>query len=42
MLATGMVSDTWGIDKMLAGFTLETTVSGRHLTSTILKFQAFY
>ena len=42
MLATEMVSDTWGIDKMLADFRVETTVSPRTESSTILKFVAFY
>jgi len=42
MLATRMVSDTWGIDRMLTGFRVEATVSRRTETSTILKFQAFY
>lgn len=42
MLATRMVSDTWGIDGMLANFRVETTVSRRTETSTILRFQAFY
>ena len=41
-LVTRMVSDTWGIDRMLADFTVETTVSPRSETSTILKFEAFY
>jgi uncharacterized protein YndB with AHSA1/START domain len=41
-LVTRMVSDTWGIDTMLANFTVETTVSPRSATSTILKFEAFY
>jgi len=42
MFATAMVSDTWGIDRMLADFRVEATVSRRTETSTILKFQAFY
>jgi hypothetical protein len=42
MLATRMVSDTWGIDRMLTDFRVEATVSRRTETSTILKFQAFY
>jgi Polyketide cyclase / dehydrase and lipid transport len=42
MLATRMVSDTWGIDRMLADFRVETSVSRRSETSTILKFEAFY
>jgi hypothetical protein len=42
MLATRMVSDTWGIDRMLPDFRVEATVSRRTETSTILKFQAFY
>jgi hypothetical protein len=42
MLTTAMVSDTWGIDRMLADFRVETTVTRRTETSTILKFQAFY
>jgi hypothetical protein len=37
-----MVSDTWGIDRMLTDFRVEATVSRRTETSTILKFQAFY
>ena len=42
MLATRMVSDTWGIDKMLTDFTVVSTVSRRTETSSILKFQGFY
>jgi Polyketide cyclase / dehydrase and lipid transport len=42
MVATAMVSDTWGIDRMLADFRVETTVSLRTERSTILKFEAFY
>ncbi len=42
MLATRMVSDTWGIDRMLTEFRVEATVSRRTETSTILRFQAFY
>jgi hypothetical protein len=42
MLATRMVSDTWGIDRMLTDFRVEATVSRRTETSTILKFRAFY
>ena len=42
MLATRMVSDTWGIDRMLTDFTVVSTVSRRTETSTILKFQGFY
>jgi hypothetical protein len=42
MLATVMVSDTWGIDKMFTDFRVESTVSRRTETSTMLKFQAFY
>ena len=42
MLATRMVSDTWGIDRVLTDFTVVSTVSRRTETSTILKFQGFY
>ena len=42
MVVTGMVSDTWGIDNMLADFRVESTVSRRTETSTILRFEAFY
>jgi uncharacterized protein YndB with AHSA1/START domain len=42
MVVTGMVSDTWGIDKMLADFRVESTVSRRTETSTVLRFEAFY
>jgi hypothetical protein len=42
MVATRMVSDTWGIDRMLRDFRVESTVSRATETSTILKFQAFY
>jgi hypothetical protein len=41
-VTTRMVSDTWGIDRMLADFRVETTVSRHSETSTILKFEAFY
>ena len=37
-----MVSDTWGLDRMLTDFRVEATVSPRTETSTALKFQAFY
>jgi hypothetical protein len=42
MLTTRMVSDTWGIDRMLIDFRVEATVSPRTARSTTLKFQAFY
>jgi hypothetical protein len=42
MLATRMVSDTWGIDRMLADFWVESTVSRLSETSTIVRFKAFY
>ena len=42
MLATRMVSDTWGIDRMLTDFRVVSTVSRHTPTSTILKFQGFY
>ena len=42
MVVTGMVSDTWGIGRMLADFTLKATVSSRTARSTILRFEAFY
>src|SRR5215831_10964347 len=42
MLTTRMVSDTWGIDRMLTDFRVEAIVSPRTETSTSLKFQAFY
>jgi len=42
MLATRMVSDTWGVARMLTNFTVEATVSRRTETSTVLKLQAFY
>jgi hypothetical protein len=42
MVATAMVSDTWGIDRMLRDFRVVSTVSRHTETSTILKFQAFY
>src|SRR5262249_50687895 len=42
MLAIRMVSDTWGIDRMLSGFRVVSTVSPRTETSSILEFQAFY
>ena len=42
MVATEMVSDTWGIDRMLSDFRVVSTVSRHTETSTILKFQAFY
>ena len=42
LVVTRMVSDTWGIDKMLADFRLVSTVSPRTETSTILRFEAFY
>jgi uncharacterized protein YndB with AHSA1/START domain len=42
MVATRMVSDTWGIDRMLTNFMVEATVTRRTETSTILTFQAFY
>jgi hypothetical protein len=42
MVATRMVSDTWGIDRMLTDFRVVSTVSRHTETSTILKFQGFY
>ena len=42
MVTTAMVSDTWGIDRMLSDFRVVSTVSRHTETSTILKFQAFY
>jgi uncharacterized protein YndB with AHSA1/START domain len=42
MVATRMISDTWGIDRMLTEFTVEATVSPHSETSTVLKFQGFY
>ena len=42
MVTTRMVSDTWGIDKMLTDFRVISTVSPHTETSTILKFQGFY
>ena len=42
ILTTRMVSDTWGLDRMLTDFRVEATVSPRTETSTALKFQAFY
>lgn len=42
MLATRMVSDTWGIHRMLTDFTVEATVSRRTEASTVLKFEGFY
>jgi len=42
MVATEMVSDTWGMDRMLSDFRVVSTVSRHTETSTILKFQAFY
>ena len=42
MVVTGMVSDTWGIDKLLDDFKVKSTISPRTETSTILKFEAFY
>lgn len=42
MVVTGMVSDTWGIDRMLADFRVKSTLSRRTETSTILRFEAFY
>ena len=42
LVATEMVSDTWGIDRMLSDFRVVSTVSRHTETSTILKFQAFY
>ena len=37
-----MVSDTWGVDRMLADFRVKSTVSPGTETSTILRFEAFY
>jgi hypothetical protein len=42
MVATDMISDTWGIDRMLKDFRVVSTVSRHTETSTILRFQAFY
>jgi hypothetical protein len=42
MLATRMVSDTWGIDRMLTDFRVISTDSRYIETSTILRFQGFY
>ena len=42
MLATRMVSDTWGIDRMLADFWVESTLCHLSETSTIVRFKAFY
>jgi len=42
MVTTSMVSDTWGIDRMLTNYRVEATVSRHSETSTILKFQGFY
>lgn len=37
-----MVEDTWGMDKMLADFVVETTITPKNATTTILTFEAFY
>jgi hypothetical protein len=42
MVTTRMVSDTWGIDRMLTDFRVVSTVSHHTENSTILKFQGFY
>ena len=42
MLVTRMVSDTWGIDRILTDFSVVSTVTRRSEASTFLKFQAFY
>jgi hypothetical protein len=42
MVTTRMVSDTWGIDRMLTDFRVVSTVSRHTENSTILKFQGFY
>ena len=42
MVVTRMVSDTWGIDRMLADFRVKSTASPRSKRSTILRFEAFY
>ena len=42
MVTTRMVSDTWGIDRILTDFRVVSTVSRHTETSTILRFQAFY
>ena len=42
MVVTGMVSDTWGIDRMLADFKVKSIISPRIETSTILRFEALY
>jgi hypothetical protein len=41
-VSTGMAEDTWGMDKMLTDFIVETTISPRNDNMTILKFEAFY
>jgi hypothetical protein len=42
MVATRMVSDTWGFDRMLTDFRVEATVSPRTATATVLRLEAFY
>jgi hypothetical protein len=42
VLTTRMVSDTWGIDRMLTDFKVVSTVSRHTETATILKFEGFY
>lgn len=42
MVATRMVSDTWGFDRMVADFRVDATVTPRTATSTVLRFEAFY
>lgn len=41
-VSTGMIEDTWGMDKMLSDFIVETTVTPKNENTTILKFEAFY
>jgi hypothetical protein len=41
-ISTGMVENTWGMNKMLADFVVETTIAPKNATTTILTFEAFY
>jgi uncharacterized protein YndB with AHSA1/START domain len=41
-ISTGMVEDTWGMDKIFADFIVETTIAPKDCDATTLKFEAFY
>ena len=41
-VSTFMASDTWGVDKMLEDFVVETTLIPRPDNGTVLRFEGFY